>query len=168
MAEYSPNRTPARAQSPTPVMTPLTGACLMAGIFVAAIAVCDPTLEVRGEEARPLSGFLALDAITVQTPDGKRFALVGYAAPRTATCLGELDAGTRAKKLLQRLLDTGAMLLAPDAIRLVESGTHDARGLPQASLYIVGKDVADIMIAEQAARRDSGGKHESWCEPPTR
>jgi hypothetical protein len=143
-------------------MTPPRSSYLVAAAFAAAIG---GDLSLQAEESPPPSGYKARDAKTVETPSGKLFALVGYDAPRIAGCIDELDAATRARRLLQHLLDVGAML-ETGSLRLVERGTRDTRGLPEASLYIAGLDIADIMISKRAARRSNGGKHESRCKAP--
>lgn len=128
---------------------------LAAVVATVAIGIADPS---PSQDSRSSTAFIAIDGDTIRSPAGVRYRLLGFDAPETglAKCVEELDLGTRAKRRLQELIDTGGA-------RLVESGRLDKFGRTLASLYVAGVDVAGTLVAEGLARPYAGGKRESWC-----
>jgi micrococcal nuclease len=126
---------------------------------VIAIGIADPSAP---QDNRSPSAFVAIDGDTIRSPAGIRYRLLGLDAPETALaqCVEELDLGTKAKRRLQELIDTGAA-------RLIESGRIDKYGRTLATLYVAGTDAALILIAEGLARPYAGGRRESWCPAVT-
>lgn len=112
-----------------------------------------------GAQQGGLSQWIAIDGDTIKSPAGVRYRLLGFDAPETALakCVGELDLGTKAKRRLQELINTGPA-------QLIESGKRDKYGRSLATLTIGGRDVAGIMIAEGLGRPYKGGKREGWCQ----
>ena len=129
-------------------------AAIIALIIILALA---PDAKVRGQNLG-LSQWIAVDGDTIKSPAGVRYRLLGFDAPETALakCIGELDLGTKAKRRLQELINTGPA-------QLIESGKRDKYGRSLATLMIGGRDVAGIMIAEGLGRPYKGGKREGWC-----
>jgi micrococcal nuclease len=129
----------------------------LAAAAMAAIAIAGPSAS---QDSRSSTAFVAIDGDTIRSPAGVRYRLLGFDAPETglAKCMEELDLGTRAKRRLQELIDSGGA-------RLVESGKLDRYGRTLASLYVAGVDVAGTLVAEGLARPYAGGKRESWCPP---
>lgn len=123
--------------------------------LVALIALPGGTPAQQGG----LSQWVAIDGDTIKSPAGVRYRLLGFDAPETALakCVGELDLGTKAKRRLQELINTGPA-------QLIESGRRDKYGRSLATLTIGGRDVAGIMITEGLGRPYKGGKREGWCQ----
>lgn len=134
----------------------------MSASLIPRLAVAAVAIVIAGpsaaQDSRSSTEFVAVDGDTIRSPAGVRYRLLGFDAPETglAKCMEELDLGTRAKRRLQELIDSGGA-------RLVESGKLDRYGRTLASLYVAGVDVAGTLVAEGLARPYAGGKRESWC-----
>jgi endonuclease YncB( thermonuclease family) len=130
------------------------GRRVLAGTALVVLVIgygCDPSIPQAQE--RP-TAFVAIEGDTIRSPAGVTYRLRGIDAPRTALaqCIAELDAGTKARRRLQALLDTGGA-------QIISSSQRDAHGRILATLYV---DAGAILKAEGLANPASGPRVD-WC-----
>lgn len=104
-----------------------------------------------------LGVIIVTDGDTVKM-DGVRYRLLGFDTPETfhARCSKERALGKLATERLRQLL-------AESEARLVPNGKGCKWGRQCASLYLDGRDAAEIMIGEGLAVPYRNGPRKDWC-----
>ncbi|MDX2263842.1 MAG: thermonuclease family protein [Hyphomicrobiales bacterium] len=102
--------------------------------------------------------WIIVDGDTVKAPYGVTYRVLGYDAPEThfAKCEAERRLGHAATRRFEALLSSGEVTVR-------ESGRIDKYGRTLATVYVNGRNVSEIMIAEGFARAYDGGKRQGWC-----
>jgi endonuclease YncB( thermonuclease family) len=89
----------------------------------------------------------------------ERIRVIGMDAPEIgegAKCAREQDDAVKARDFL-------AQEITRSSVRLEREG-HDTYGRTLARVFIDGRDISDVMIAQGLARRYSQAEHGRWCQ----
>lgn len=91
--------------------------------------------------------------------DGVRYRLIGYDTPETyqAQCDFEMAWGNQASARARELIASAG------AVDLFVQPGKDRYGRGLARIFISGRDLGDILIAENLARAYDGGQRAGWC-----
>lgn len=141
---------------------------LLLGVLLVLLGVWlyDPDALTQATDRVPITtteyvaphNLSVIDGDTVRHA-GQRIRLIGYDTPETyrAECDSERKRGDAATAHL------GELLRVASSAELSYLPRQDKFERRLARLTIDGRDVADIMVSEDLARRYSGGQRQSWC-----